>query len=231
MDRAIKLDEVLKKLSNLANPKNVAQMEHFGSKPEKALGISVPALRKLAKEVGKHHQLAQQLWETGIHEARHLAALIEEPEKVTEPQIETWAAAFDSWDICDGCCNNLFRKTSFAHSKAVEWSSRQEQYVKRAGFVLMAVLAVHDIKAEDTVFLDYLHIIHREAADERNFVKKAVNWALRQIGKRNLYLNNAAVQAAHAIKDLDSASARWIASDALRELMSEKIQHRIKIRK
>jgi 3-methyladenine DNA glycosylase AlkD len=161
-------------------------MARFGIETSNALGISVSKLRKLAREIGPSHALAQELWESGIHEARGLAALIDEPKKVTEHQMERWVRAIDSWDICDGCCGNLFDKTPFAYRKAVEWSRREEEeYVKRAGFALMAWLAVHDKKASDAKFLRFLPIIRRESTDERNFVRKAVNWALRQTGKRS----------------------------------------------
>ena len=182
----------------------------------------------MAKEIGKNHDLAQPLWSSGIHEARLLATMIDTPKSVTEIQMESWVKDFDSWDLCDQCCLNLFRKTPLAHQKAVEWSARQEEFVKRAGFVLMATLAVHDKKAGDEVFIAWLPFIKREATDERNFVKKAVNWALRQIGKRNLTLNQVAIQTAQAIQQLDSKSARWIATDALRELTSEKVQQRLR---
>jgi 3-methyladenine DNA glycosylase AlkD len=150
--------------------------------------------------------------------------MIDDPAAVTGGQLERWVVDFDSWDLCDQCCSNLFDKTSYAYRKAVEWSKRREEFVKRAGFVLMAVLAVHDKKAGDRQFLRFLPVIKREATDARNFVKKAVNWALRQIGKRNRTLNQAAVDVGKEIKAIDSKAARWIANHALRELTSEKIQ-------
>jgi 3-methyladenine DNA glycosylase AlkD len=168
------------------------------------------------------------LWSTGILEARALAALIEEKEKVTEAQMEDWVKDFDSWSVCDGTCLNLFRYTPFAYKKCWEWSERQEEFVKRAAFALMACLAVSDKAAPDRAFLDFLPLIEREAGDDRNFVRKAVNWALRQIGKRNQRLNRAAIKAAHQIRKLGSPTARWIASDALRELRSPAVQRRLK---
>jgi 3-methyladenine DNA glycosylase AlkD len=153
---------------------------------------------------------------------------VDEPAKVTEAQLERWARDFDSWDICDGVCSNLFDRTPFARGKAIEWSARREEYVKRAGFVLMAALAVHDKKAPDALFREFLPLIEREATDERNFVKKAVNWALRQIGKRNGALNRDAIAAAKRIRRIDSKAARWIAADALRELQSAAVQERLK---
>jgi len=219
--------EILKKLKARSNPKNVEGMARFGINPKNTYGVSIPELRKMAKEAGNNHGLALQLWGSGIHEGRILAGMVDEPEKVTEEQMENWAKNFDSWDICDQICSNLFDKTEFAYQKAVEWSERKEEFVKRAGFVLMACLAVHDKKAEDTEFVKFLPIIKRESTDNRNFVKKAVNWALRQIGKRNLNLNRKAIEAAKEIQEIDSKSAKWIASDALRELTSKAVLGRL----
>jgi 3-methyladenine DNA glycosylase AlkD len=221
-------DEVFKRLRSLSNPEAVSGMVRFGINPENNLGISVTTLRKLAKEIGKDHELALQLWASGIRDARFLAATIDEPNKVTEKQLERMVLDLNSWDICDHCCSDIFLESRFAYKKATQWSSRDEEFVKRAGFSLMARLAVRDKKAQDSVFENFLTLIKREAVDERNYVKKAVNWALRQIGKRNKKLNRHAIKAAKEIKKLDSKSARWIASDALRELTSDKIQNRIK---
>ena len=214
----------------MSNPENVAGMARFGINPANVLGISMPALRKMAKDIGKDHLLAIELWESGIHEARVLACLVDEPELVTEGQIEKWVREIDSWDICDGCCLNLFIKLPYAYDKAKEWSASPEEFVKRAGFSLMACLAVNDKKAPDSVFLDLLPIIKRESTDERNFVRKSVNWALRQIGKRNVALNGPAIATAQEIAALPSRSARWVANDAIRELTSEAVQARLKER-
>jgi 3-methyladenine DNA glycosylase AlkD len=223
---------VLRRLRSLADPKDLPGMARFGISTERALGgISTPVLKKLAREIGKNHELAQELWDSGLHEARHLASLIDEPARVTEAQMERWARGFDSWDVCDGCCGYLFDKTPFAYRKAMEWSRRPEEYVKRAAFALMAVLAVHDKQASDTRFLRFLTVIERQSTDPRNFVKKAVNWALRQIGKRSLSLNRAALRAARRIHALDSSAARWIASDARRELESAAVQARLRRKK
>jgi 3-methyladenine DNA glycosylase AlkD len=170
------------------------------------------------------------LWESGIHEARILASFVDDPRLVSERQMELWVRDFDSWDVCDQCCSALFDKTPFAYSKAAEWGRREEEFVKRAGFALMAALSVHDKKAADAAFLAFLPIIKKGAADERNFVKKAVNWALRQIGKRNLSLNKAAIRAADEISKMGPKSARWIASDALRELMSAPVKKRLRLK-
>lgn len=174
-------------------------MARFGIDSENTLGISMPTLRGIARETGKDQSLALALWSRGIFEARLLASLIDEPASINEEQLEAWAGAFDSWAICDGCCANLFYKTPFAWEKARTWSGRSEEFVKRAGFTLMAVLAVHDKKADDEKFFPFLERIKEEGADERNFVKKAVNWALRQIGKRSLFLNRAAIESAAAL--------------------------------
>ena len=190
----------------------------FGIRPKRALGISIPVLRSMAKRVGKDHDLALRLWRTGIHEARLLATMIDDPGAVTEEQMEAWAADFDSWDVVDQCCGNLFDRTAFAWAKARRWSGREEEFVKRAGFSLMAYLAVHDKTASDQALAAFFPLIEREAWDGRNFVKKAVNWALRQIGKRNDTLNRLAMQCAMRIQLQGTRSARWIAADALREL-------------
>lgn len=220
-------DEILRKLESLSNPRAVAGMARFGISTKNAYGVSIPQLRVIAKGTGRNHLLAQQLWSSGIHEAWILAGMIDEPELVTKEQMERWVRDFDSWDVCDQCCSNLFDKTQFAHQKAVEWSQRNEEFVKRAGFVLMAALAVHDKAANDQAFLKFLPVIKSMATDDRNFVKKAVNWALRQIGKRNRHLNQRAIQTAKEIQATNSAAAKWIASDALRELTSERLQERL----
>jgi 3-methyladenine DNA glycosylase AlkD len=221
---------LIKKLKSLSNPEAVAGMARFGINPKNTYGVSIPVLRKMAKDIGPNHLLAQRLWNSRIHEARVLAGMIDLPEEVTEKQMERWVRDFDSWDVCDQVCSNLFDRTKFAHQKALDWSERREEFVKRAGFVLMAALSVHDKDAGDKEFLKFLPIIKREARDERNFVKKAVNWALRQIGKRNLRLNRTAIKTAKEIQGIDSKAAGWIASDAIRELTSEAVQMRLRMR-
>jgi 3-methyladenine DNA glycosylase AlkD len=219
--------KVVAELRAHANPANVAGMARYGINPENTLGVSIPFLRAMAKRIGRDHALARELWASGIHEARILAGLVDDPAAVTAAQLERWAKDFDSWDVCDGVCSSLFDKTPFAWDKAVEWSSRPGEFVKRAGFVLMAALAVHDKQAPDERFREFIPLIEREAVDERNFVKKAVNWALRQIGKRNRALNRDAIAAARRIRKIDSRSARWIAADALRELESDAVRERL----
>ena len=220
-------NDIIKKLESLSDPEAVNGMARFGINPGNTYGVSIPKLRKIAKEAGRNHALAQQLWASGRHEARILASMIDQPEMVTAVQMESWVSDFNSWDVCDQCCSNLFDKTGFVHQKAGEWSERDEEFVKRAGFVMMATLAVHDKKAGDEEFLKFLPIIKRESTDNRNFVKKAVNWALRQIGKRNLNLNKIAIKTAGEIQRIDSKSAGWIATDAIRELTGEAVQSRL----
>lgn len=222
----MRLTEIVMKLKLCANPKNVEGMERFGINPKNTLGVSIPVLRRLAGEIKKEyktqsqkrHKLAQELWDSEIHEARLLAGFIDDNQSVTEKQMEEWVKDFDSWDICDQICSNLFDKTRQAYKKAKEWAARDEEFIKRAGFVLMATLSVHDKKAEDNDFLQFFPLIEQKSTDERNFVRKAVNWALRQIGKRNERLRKEAIKLAQSIKGIDSKSARWIANDALREL-------------
>jgi len=219
-------EQVIRELKSRANPKNVEGMARFGINPKNTLGVCTPELIAISKKIGTNHALAQKLWDSGIHEARIIAAVIADPEKTTESQMESWVSDFDSWDVCDQCCSNLFDKTPHARRKILEWSRRDEEFVKRAAFALMAALAVHDKQADDGVFLRFLPIIRRSADDERNYVKKAVNWALRQIGKRNRNLCAAAIGTALEIKQLDTPAARWIASDALRELKGKKWRSR-----
>jgi 3-methyladenine DNA glycosylase AlkD len=221
--------EVLEELRSRANPADLEGMARFGIDTKRALGGSrLPDLRALARRIGTDHKLAQQLWRSKVHEARLLAAMVDDPSQVTEEQMETWAKDFDSWDVVDGACCTLFDRTPFAWDKAVQWSEREEEFVKRAGFVLMACLAVHDKKSPDARFESLLPIIEREAGDRRNYVRKAVNWALRQIGKRNLRLNRQAIGTGERILKNGPRSARWVASDALRELRSEPVQERLR---
>ena len=214
---------ILSSLHAMENAANREGMARYGIATENALGVSMPFLRGMAKKIGKDHALAGELWDSGIHEARILACLIDDPRKVTSEQMEVWVADIDSWDVCDQCCSNLFDKTPFAWEKAVEWSGREEEFVKRAGFVLMAALAVHDKKAGDERFFPFFPLIIREAGDERNFVRKAVNWALRQLGKRNTRLHRKAIEVAEELAGTVSRSARWIGKDALRELTREQV--------
>ena len=220
--------DVLDKLQSKAQPEQLKGMAKYGMTVEQRLGVSVPDMRKLAKEIGKDHKLALDLWRTGIGEARIVAAMVGAPDKLTEEQMDDWVKGINSWDVCDQVCMNLFEKNHLAWKKIVDWSEREEEFVKRTAFSLLACLAWHDKKASDEKFIELLPVIIRGATDERNFVKKAVNWALRNIGKRNLSLNKAAINTAREIQRLDSKAARWIASDAIRELESDAIQSRLR---
>ena len=225
-----RLNKILEKLKSLSNPIAIEGMAKFGITPKKTYGVSIPVLRKMAKEIGKDHKLALQLWDIDTRETRILASMIDEPDLVTEEQMERWVKDFDCWEVCDQVCQNLFTYTRFAYKKVVEWSKRDEEFVKRAGFALMAWLAFKDKKADDVKFEKFFPIIKKESTDERNYVKKAVNWALRQIGKRNMNLNRKAIEVAKEIQKINSKTAKWIARDAIRELTSEKIQERLKKR-
>ncbi len=216
-------------------------MARYGINVANAFGVSVTELRKLARRLGTDHGLALALWATGHHEARLLACFVDDPAAVTETQVEKWAADFDSWDLCDQATTSLFDLTKHAWPKAVEWTGRDEEWVKRAGFALMAGLARHDKTASDRSFLTLLTAIEQRAFDGRNYVKKAASWALRNIGKRSHALNAAAVACAQRIRaaadrragasrggDLGDRGARWVAVDALRELQSEVVRARLR---
>jgi 3-methyladenine DNA glycosylase AlkD len=220
--------DVLNKFQSKAQPEQLEGMAKYGIAVEGRLCVSVPDMRKLAKEIGRDHKLALDLWRTGIGEARILAAMVDDPDKLTEEQMEDWVKDIDSWDVCDQVCMNLFEKNQLAWKKIVDWSQREEEFVKRTAFSLIACLAWHDKKTSDEKFIALLPLIIRGVTDERNFVKKAVNWAIRNIGKRNLNLNREALNAAKEIRRLDSKAARWVASDAIRELESESIQKRLR---
>jgi 3-methyladenine DNA glycosylase AlkD len=203
-------------------------MAYFGVNVPKAHGISTPVLQQFARHIGKDHQLAQELWTTGIHEARILATFIGQPERITAGEMERWVRDFNSWDIVDAACCYLYAHTKFAWKKAAEWSRRSAEFEKRAAFSLVAYLSYKDKEAPDARFMQFLRVIEREAHDERNFVRKAVNWTLRNIGKRNVRLNREAIRAAERIRRQDSRAARWIAADALRELKSDAVQKRLR---
>ncbi len=221
-------NDIINKLKSMSEPKNVEGMAHYGINPKNNLGISIYKLRPLAKKIGKNHNLSLKLWNSGIHDARLLAVFVEDPLQVTEEQMDLWVKDFDSWDLCDQACTSLFDLTPYAWKKVYEWAERDEEFVKRAAFSIIAGLAVHDKKALDIKFEELFKIIKKASTDERNYVKKAVNWALRNIGKRNLVLNKKAISIAKELKKINSKSAKWIANDAIRELTSSKIQERVK---
>jgi 3-methyladenine DNA glycosylase AlkD len=210
--------ELLSVLRAHANPANVAGMARYGINSKGTLGVPMPVLRKLAKEAGRSHELAAELWASGIHEARILATLIDDPERVTGRQMDRWVSDLDSWDVCDQACQNLFRYTPSAFAKAAQWARARREFVRRAGFSLMAGLAVKARTASDAQFETFFPLIAEAAVDDRNMVKKAVNWALRQIGKRNPALCAKAIALAEQIRNRDCRAARWVAADALREL-------------
>jgi len=210
--------EIVRQLRSKASPANLQGMGRFGIMLERRLGVSVPDMRRIAKDVGKDHELAAKLWKTGIAEAKIVASMIAVPEEMNAKDMDTWVLGLDSWDVCDQVCMNLFEKTLFARRKISEWSKREEEFVKRAAFALIACLAWHDKQAPDEDFIRFLQTIKRGATDERNFVKKAVNWALRSIGKRNAKLNKVAIKTAKELRRTDSKAAWWIAADAIREL-------------
>jgi len=210
-------NQIIEKLKQVADTKYLEGMKRFGVDNSKALGVPLPQIRKIAKSIKKDHQLALDLWDNDIHECRVMASLVDDPKQVTSQQMDQWVADFYSWDVCDQVCGNLFDRTEFAIDKALEWSKSEKEYIKRAGFVLMAEFAVHDKKAGNEEFMQFFPIIEREAWDDRNFVRKAVNWALRQIGKRNRDLHKIAVECANRIAQQESKAAKWIAKDALNE--------------
>lgn len=224
----ISTGDVLNKLRKKARPDQLKGMARYGIVIEKRLGVSVPEMRRLAKELGKNHKLALSLWKTGIPEAKIIAAMIDDPEKVTENQMEDWVKDINSWDVCDQVCMNLFEKTPLAWKKIRDWSKREEEFVKRTAYSLIACLAWHDKEADNVKFIKLLPVIEFGATDERNFVKKAVNWALRNIGKRNRKLNKAGINTARKIGRINSKAARWVASDAIRELTSDAVKKRLK---
>lgn len=219
---------IMEELKSMAKPGKLEGMARFGIKGDKRLGISMPELRKTGKLIGRDHKLALKLWATKIPDAMILAALVDDPAKVTEQQAENWVKDLNSWDVCDQLCMNLFDRVSFASKKIREWSKRDEEFVKRASFALIACIACHDKGASDEMITGFFPVIKDGATDERNYVKKAVSWALRHIGKKNLNLNKKALELAREIKNIDSKPSRWIASDVIRELESEMVQKRLK---
>ena len=221
-------EEILQMLEENADPESLAGMARVGITPENAYGVKIPVLRKIAKDAGRNSELAKKLWAKKTRETRILACMIEDPSTITEEQMEDWVKEFDYWEICDQCIMNLFDRTEFTTRKIFEWTKREEEYVKRAGFALIARLAWSDKTKSDEEILEFLPLIIREATDERNIVKKAINWALRQIGKRNLFLNKEAIKIAEEIMEIESKNAKWIASDAIRELTSEAVLKRLK---
>ena len=221
------VDQVLQRLRALESPRDREGMARFGINPDNALGISVAKLRGIAKETGRDHELALELWASGIHEARILATIVDDPKLVSKDQMQLWVEDFDSWDLCDQACMNLFWRVEGSAELAIEWAARDEEFVKRAAFALVARFATKTAKAPDELLESFLPVIEQAADDDRNFVRKAVSWALRGIGKRNAHLNRLAIEAGERIRSRDTRSARWIANDALRELTSDKVKARL----
>jgi 3-methyladenine DNA glycosylase AlkD len=221
----VEAQEVLTQLRAMASARDRESMARFGINVDNALGIGVSDLRKLARRLPRDHRLAGELWDSGIHEARILASIVDPPELVSRTQMERWARAFDSWDLCDQVCMNLFWAAPFAHEKIVAWSGRRGEFVKRASFAMIASAAVKDREAPPQRFLDYLPLIDREAVDGRNFVRKGVSWALRQIGKRDAELHARAIELARKLAE--TPETRWVGRDALRELDGEKVREKL----
>ena len=223
-----KVKEIIREFKGLRNERNIEGMRRYGINVDTAFGISAPVLTGISKRYRYNHTLALELWDTGYHDARLLASMIDNPEEVTRKQLNKWVKDFDSWDVCDCCCNRLFREVGFIEELIPLWCRDKREFVKRAGFSMIAQLAIHKKSAADSVFENYFDLIIEGSTDERNFVKKAVNWALRQIGKRNFRLNAAALIVSEKLIERDSKSAKWIARDAIRELTNEKILSRLK---
>ena len=221
------VEEVLQRLRAKAQPEQLAGMARYGLTQEGRLGVKVPDLRKIAKQVGHDHDLALALWETGVTEARIVAAMIEVPSEVSGAQMDEWVQGFNSWDVCDQVCMNCFEKTTLAWGKVRDWSTREEEFVKRAAYALVACLAWHDKQAPDEAFLAVLPVIRAGATDGRNMVKKAVSWALRNIGKRNPRLHAEALATAEELQQMDARSAQWIARDVVRDLTSATTRRRL----
>ena len=222
------IEQVLADLQALARPQELAGMARFGMDVSQRLGVSVPDLRRIAKSLGHDQALAQQLWDSGWADARIVAALVAQPAQFSSRQMDAWVKDFNSWDVCDQVCNNAFVASPLAWGKVPVWAKRQNEFARRAAFSLLASLAVHDKKADDAPFVQALALVEDAASDERNFVKKAVNWALRNIGKRNAELHTAAITSAQRIQQQGTKSARWIAADALRELQSDAVLKKVR---
>jgi len=220
-------NEVLKWLERKGTRRTVLGMARYGIEAKRAFGVPMGTLLSLRKRLGKDHALSLALWKSGWYEARLLAALVGDPQRVTRRQMNAWAASFENWGDCDTVCFHLFDRTPFAWEKARQWSTSPSEFVKRAGFVLMACLALHDKAASDAQVLAFLPLIEQGAHDERNFVKKGVNWALRAIGRRNLALNAASLPVAKRLALSEEAACRWVGKDALRELASPKVRSRL----
>jgi len=217
-------NEVLRWLKRRGTRRNVEGLARYGIEAKRPLGVSMGTLQSLSKRLGKNHALALALWKSGWYEARLLASLVDDPQRVTRKQMDAWAAGFENWGDCDTVCFTLFDRTPFAWKKVRQWSGSPHEFVKRAAFALLASLALHDKTASDAQFRPLLPLIEEGARDERNFVKKGVSWALRSLGRRNLALNAAALAMARRLAQSKEASCRWVAKDALRDLERPKVR-------
>lgn len=225
---AKRLADALALLQREARPAEVAGMARFGIDVEQRLGLSVPAMRRVAKALGRDHELALALWDTGIPDARIVASMVADPARLTSRQMDGWVRGLRSWDVCDQVCGSAFLESPWAWKKVAAWSGRRDEFARRAAFALLATLAVHDHGSADERFVRALALVEAAADDDRNFVRKAVNWALRNIGKRNATLNAAAIEAAQRIGQRGTRAACWIAADALRELTNPARQARLR---
>jgi 3-methyladenine DNA glycosylase AlkD len=228
MSDAPTVEEVVAQLRPLARLNALEGMARFGIATESALGVSMPDLRAMGKSLGRNHELALALWRKPLRETRILASLVADPQRMAEELMDSWARDFADWEVCDQCCINLFGKTPLVRHFAMKWSGAELEFVKRAGFVLIARIATTDKRADNASFEPFFALITRESTDRRNYVRKAVNWALRQIGKRNRTLNERAIAVARALVESEDKTARWIGSDALRELTSSSALARLK---
>jgi 3-methyladenine DNA glycosylase AlkD len=224
---ADRVREALTWLERRGTKKNRDGMARYAIVAPKAFGVSVADIRQLARKMGRDHELAAALWETGWYEARMLTAFVEDPDRVTPAQMDRWAGDFDNWAICDTLCFHLFDRTPHAWRKIEQWSTKRDEFVKRAAFALLASVALHDKKEADKPFLRSLKLIERGATDERNFVKKGVSWALRSVGRRSTALNAPSVALAKRLVESSESAPRWIGRDALRELTSPAVQRRL----
>ena len=223
----IRVKDVLASLERRGTKRTRDGLPRYGIHTTKAFGVPVGTIQQIAKKLGKDHDLALALWDTGWYEARMLTAFVDEPERVTAGQMDRWVRDFDNWGICDTLCFHLFDRTPHAWRKVTQWSTRREEFVKRTAFALLASLALHDKKTADAPFLKGLELVERAATDERNFVKKGVSWALRLVGRRNQALNEAGVETSRRLADSDDRTARWIGRGALRELTGPVVRKKL----
>jgi len=221
------LDAALHALEAMSTAKDRDNLTRFGIEAPKAFGVSMANIQKVAKSTGRSHALAAALWSTGWYEARLLTSFVDDPSEVTPAQMDRWCRDFDNWGVCDTLCFNLFDRTPHAWAKITRWSGRRDEFVKRAAFALLWGLTVHDKAAGDRSFVEGLALIESAADDDRHFVKKAVNMALRAVGKRNRALHGAAMATARRLAEAPGPSARWVGKDALRELTSASVRRRL----